>query len=85
MKLVSTRLHGGTTLKEMFMYSAERQCRKNNLFFFFWRSFIRTDRFCGLLGRVLGYRSRGPGSIPGTTRKKSKGSGTGSTQPREYN
>jgi hypothetical protein len=24
-------------------------------------------------------------SIPGTTRKKSSGSGTGSTQPREYN
>jgi hypothetical protein len=35
--------------------------------------------------RVLGYRSGGPGSIPGTTRKKSSGSGTGSTQPREYN
>jgi hypothetical protein len=33
--------------------------------------------------RVLGYRSGGPGSIPGTTRKKSSGSGTGSTQPRE--
>jgi hypothetical protein len=26
-----------------------------------------------------------PGSIPGTTRKKGSGSGTGSTQPREYN
>jgi hypothetical protein len=25
------------------------------------------------------------GSIPGTTRKKSSGSGTGSTHPREYN
>jgi hypothetical protein len=35
--------------------------------------------------RVLGYRSGGPGSISGTTRKKSSGSGTGSTQPREYN
>jgi hypothetical protein len=35
--------------------------------------------------RVLGYRSGGPGSIPGTTRKKSSGSGTRSTQPREYN
>jgi hypothetical protein len=34
--------------------------------------------------RVLGYRSGGPGSIPGTTRKKSGGSGTGSTRPREY-
>jgi hypothetical protein len=44
------------------------------------------DRPCGLVVRVLGYRSGGPGSIPGTTRKKkSSGSGTGSTQPREYN
>jgi hypothetical protein len=48
------------------------------------------DRLCGLVVRVLGYRSGGPGSIPGTTRfsgkkgKKSSGSGTGSTQPREY-
>jgi hypothetical protein len=36
------------------------------------------DRFCGLVVRVLGYRSGGPGSIPGTTRfsgkkKKKKG------------
>jgi hypothetical protein len=44
------------------------------------------DRLCGLVVRVLGYRSAGPGSIPGTTRKKkSSGSETGSTQPREYN
>jgi hypothetical protein len=43
------------------------------------------DRQCGLVVRVLGYRSVGPGSIPDTTRKKSDGSGTGSTQPREYN
>jgi hypothetical protein len=28
-----------------------------------------TDRLCGLVVRVLGYRSGGPGSIPGTTRK----------------
>jgi hypothetical protein len=25
------------------------------------------DRLCGLMVRVLGYRSRSPGSIPGTT------------------
>jgi hypothetical protein len=43
------------------------------------------DSLCGLVVRVLGYRSGGPGSIPGTTKKKSSGSGTGSTQPREYN
>jgi hypothetical protein len=29
-----------------------------------------TDRLCGLVLRVLGYRSGGPGSIPGTTKKK---------------
>jgi hypothetical protein len=27
-------------------------------------------RLCGPVVRVLGYRSGGPGSIPGTTRKK---------------
>jgi hypothetical protein len=27
------------------------------------------DRLCGLVVRVLGYKSGGPGSIPGTTRK----------------
>jgi hypothetical protein len=43
------------------------------------------DRLCGLAVRVLGYRSGGLGSIPGTTKKKSSGSGTGSTQSREYN
>jgi hypothetical protein len=56
-------------------------------------SWLRRDRLCGLVVRVLGYRSGGPGSIPGTTRffrrkkkrKTSIGSGTGSTQPREYN
>jgi hypothetical protein len=53
---------------------------------------IFLDRLCGLVVRVLGYRSGGPGSIPGTTRflkkkkrKTSSGSETGSTQPREYN
>jgi hypothetical protein len=28
------------------------------------------DRICDLVVTVLGYRSRGPGSIPGTARKK---------------
>jgi hypothetical protein len=30
------------------------------------------DRLCGLVVRVLGYRSGGPGSITVTTRKKEK-------------
>jgi hypothetical protein len=42
-------------------------------------------RLSGLVVRVRGYRSGGPGSIFGATRKKCSGSGTGSTQPREYN
>jgi hypothetical protein len=28
------------------------------------------DRLCGLVVRVLGYRSGGPDSIPGTTKKE---------------
>jgi hypothetical protein len=55
-------------------------------------SIFQIDRLCGLVVRVLGYRSGVPGSIPGTTRfsggggkENSSGSGTGSTQPREYN
>jgi hypothetical protein len=44
------------------------------------------DRLCGLVVRIPGYRSRGPGSITGTPRfVRSGGSGTGSTQPLEYN
>jgi hypothetical protein len=31
---------------------------------------LRLDRLCGLVVRVLGYRSGCPGSIPCTTRKK---------------
>jgi hypothetical protein len=33
------------------------------------------DRLCGLVVRVLGYRSGGPGSIPGTTRFSGKKKG----------
>jgi hypothetical protein len=29
-----------------------------------------SDRLCDLVVRVLGYRSGGPGSIPGTIKKK---------------
>jgi hypothetical protein len=34
------------------------------------RSAKYNDRLCGLVVRVLGYRSGGPGSIPGITTKK---------------
>jgi hypothetical protein len=44
------------------------------------------DRLCGLVVRVLRYRYRGPGfDSRHYQKKKSRGSGTGSTQPREYN
>jgi hypothetical protein len=36
------------------------------------RSIGSGDRICGLVVRVLGYRSGGPGSIPGTTRFSEK-------------
>jgi hypothetical protein len=36
----------------------------------FMHMLVFLDRFCGLVVRVLGYRSGGPGSIPGTTRKE---------------
>jgi hypothetical protein len=38
----------------------------------FWGEYT-CDRLCGLVVRVLGSRSGGPGSIPGTTRKKLMG------------
>jgi hypothetical protein len=48
---------------------------------------IALNGLCGLVVRVPGYRSRGPGSIPGATRLflGSSGSETGSTQPRDDN
>jgi hypothetical protein len=39
-------------------------------FFCFQLFMSHRDRLCGLVVRVLGYRSGGPGSIPGTTKKK---------------
>jgi hypothetical protein len=61
----------------------DRKCPVCSIFFYFLRS--TSLAASGLVVRVLGYRSGGPGSIPGTTEKKSSGSGTGFTQPREYN
>jgi hypothetical protein len=43
------------------------------------------DRLCGLVVRVLDYRSRGPRFDSRALQKKSSGSETWSTQPREYN
>jgi hypothetical protein len=38
--------------------------------FNFYIKIVYMDRLCGLVVRVLGYRFGGPGSIPGTNRKK---------------
>jgi hypothetical protein len=35
-----------------------------------YKCYVHLDRLCGLVVRVLGYRSGGPGSIPGTTKNK---------------
>jgi hypothetical protein len=52
---------------------------KLSLLWYFREISYNNDRLCGLVVRVLGYRSGGPGSVPGTTRnqKKSSCSGTG--------
>jgi hypothetical protein len=39
------------------------------------------DRLCGLVVRVLGYRSGGPGSIPGTIKKNVVGLERGPLSP----
>jgi hypothetical protein len=61
---VEARNTGQQTSKEYNKYQAKirDQCILITYVFIF--------RLCGLVVRVLGYRSGGPGSIPGTTRKK---------------
>jgi hypothetical protein len=39
-----------------------------NMLLILRREVVTRDRLCGLVVRVPGYRSRGPGSIPGATR-----------------
>jgi hypothetical protein len=52
-------------------------------FFKFLTSWM-TDRLCGLVVRVPGYRSRSPGSIPGPNNfLRNSENGIDSTQPRE--
>jgi hypothetical protein len=46
---------------------------------------VQNDRLCGLVVRVLGYRSGGPGSIPVTTKKKVVGLERGPLSLVEYN
>jgi hypothetical protein len=52
---------------------------------FIYVMYKKVDRLCGLVVRIPDYRSRDAGSILIAARFRSSGSGTGSTQPREYN
>jgi hypothetical protein len=47
--------------------------------------YCRLDRLCGLVVRVLGTDPEARVRFPALPEKKSSGSGTGSTQLREYN
>jgi hypothetical protein len=66
-------LRGGKPATNRLSYSMAFRLRYWNLMSFI-RIFVliypTDDRLCGLVARVLGYRFGGPGSIPGTTRKK---------------
>jgi hypothetical protein len=56
--------------------STEKQQKMLKKIWEFFHEDCCQDRLCGLVVRVLAYRSGGPGSIPGTTRfsdKKEKG------------
>jgi hypothetical protein len=76
---IGLRIVGGPTFSRQFQ-NKENKLKRNT------KENGRSVDRCGLVVRLLGYRSGGPGSILGTTRKKKgSGSGTGSTQPREYN
>jgi hypothetical protein len=64
------------------------------IYLYVYTVYIYIDRLCGLVVRVLGYRFGGPGfdsqalnDLPTKKKKRktSSGSGTGFTQPREYN
>jgi hypothetical protein len=66
---MSVQLHAPAALspKKQLFFSVCYPIRRR-IFFPSYES--NSDRLCGLVVRVLGYRSGGPGSIPGTTRKK---------------
>jgi hypothetical protein len=53
-----------------FIPSPQQSVRAHHVFVIFCSLFGSSDRLCGLVVRVLGNRSGGPGSIPGTTKKK---------------
>jgi hypothetical protein len=60
------------TMNTFFHTSSSSQMLISNISFRLHYLLLITDRLCGLVVRVLGYRSGGPGSIPGTTRFSEK-------------
>jgi hypothetical protein len=79
--MASLHCHLGSTFFDFLLSSGSSNTWK-------WIRFHKNmhGHLCGLVVRVPCYRSRGPGWIPGATRfSESSGSGTGSTQAREYN
>jgi hypothetical protein len=67
-------------------YMQQDATHKSSYVRLFYLVLVWSCLFCGLVVRVPGYRSRGPGSIPGDTRfLRNSASGTGSTQSREDN
>jgi hypothetical protein len=64
--VVSMDLAGATEENQETLSQSIRSALRNS----YGRKLLADDRLCGLVVRVLGYRSGGPGSIPGTTRKK---------------
>jgi hypothetical protein len=71
--VISTLKMGATRFSETSVYNKPTRCHipedgilcKGIIILF-----INLDRLCGVVVRVLGYRSGGSGSIPGTTRKR---------------
>jgi hypothetical protein len=61
----TTRYRGQKTWRDAFSF----RTTSNSWYSILSRIQLR-DRLCGLVVRILGYRSGGLGSIPGTTRKK---------------
>jgi hypothetical protein len=65
-------LHHCSVVVKALCYKPEgRQISLPNLVLYHFEVFIipPVDRLCGLVVRVLRYRSGDPGSVPGTTRK----------------
>jgi hypothetical protein len=55
-----------------FQLLTEEEISAVTLFIIYFHQHYLYDRLCGLVVRLPGYRSRGPGSIPGATKFSEK-------------